>query len=97
MYQISHISKEIWIFISAEFSTNEPDSFIDFVKEYQSQVSGQIVEVSNNMQYSIDKDPLSLIFQWDSLFGITVIVPHETALETAEKTLRHICDLLNNQ
>ena len=97
MYKIINISKDRWIFISAEFSTDEPDSFINLVKEYQSHVSGQIVKVSDDMQYSINNDPLSLIFQWDSLFGITVIVPDEIDISIAEKTMNHICDKLNNQ
>ena len=95
MFQVITVDRERWIFISADFSTEDPNSFIKLVKEYQSQCDGKVCKVSDNTQYSIDCDPLNLIFQWDSCFGITVVVPHRTDIAIAEKTLKDLCDKLN--
>jgi len=103
MFKVGNISNQIdiggetWIYISALDSFKEPDSFVKLVKLYQSRLCGKIVAVSGNMQYTIDNDPLNLIFQWDDCFGITVVVPNEIDISVAEKTLSNICDELNEQ
>lgn len=97
MYKLTYTSNERWIFISAEFSFDEPDEFIAFVKEYQSQYGGKIIAISVDTQYRITEDPLNLVFQWDSLFGITVIVPNETDISIAENSISHLCDKLNEK
>lgn len=97
MYKLRLASEERWIFISGEVSFDEPDAFIDFIKEYQSHLSGTIKAVPDKMQYIVDNDPLKLMFQWDSCFGITVVVPTETDITTAEKAMRELCDKLNQR
>lgn len=97
MLYVSSISADRWIWIAGEDSFDEPSEFVEFVKEYQAHLSGEIYKVSNDMQYGIDNDPLNLIFQWDSNFGITVIVPEETDISTAENALREICNKLNQK
>jgi len=97
VFKIDSISKERWIFISAKNSFYEPDAFIKFVKEYQSKLAGRIISISDQTQYSIENDPLRLVFQWDDCFGITVVVPAEVDIMAAEKALSYICDELNSQ
>ena len=95
MLNIGSIS-ERWIFITSA-SYDEPDELIDLVREYQAYLSGKIVAVPDDMQYTIDNDPLKLIFQWDSFFGITVITPDNIDMATAEKALQDICNRLNSK
>ena len=97
MYKLNSVSNDRWIFISGQDSFDEPDVFIELVKEYQSHLSGTIKAVSDKMQYAIDNDPLKFIFQWDSCFGITVIVPTETDIANAENVIRELCERLNQQ
>lgn len=96
MYKVYNITSDRWIFISCE-DTNEPDEFVALVKEYSLNVSGSVKAYSEKTQYIIDKDPLKLIFQWDDLFGITVIVPDKTDIKLAEKTLIDLCESLNQK
>jgi len=97
MYKLELTSAERWIYITGERSFDEPGEFVELVKEYQAHLSGTIKAVSDEMQYIVDNDPLKLIFQWDSCFGITVIVPTETVIATAEKALSELCERLNNK
>ena len=97
MYKLNLVSKERWIFISGKDSVDEPNEFNKLVKEYQSHLSGTIKVVSDKMQYAIDNDPLKLIFQWDSCFGITVVVPMETDITNAENVISELCERLNRQ
>jgi hypothetical protein len=88
-------SKSRWIFISAKDSFYFPDAFIELVKKYQSLLSGKVIAGREDMQYIIDNDPLNLIFQWDDLFGIVIIVPSKTNIDKAKETISNICDELN--
>ena len=97
MFKIDNISKERWVYISAKDSFYEPDAFIKFVKEYQSKIAGRIISIADQTQYSVENDPLRLVFQWDDCFGITVVVPTEVDIIVAEKALSYICDVLNSQ
>lgn len=97
MYRMGLTSSERWIFIFGDDSYDESDEFIALVKEYQSQLGGKITAVSDETQYRITNDPLKLIFQWDSLFGITVIVPFTTDITMAQNAMRHLCDRLNTR
>jgi hypothetical protein len=97
MYKLESISKERWIYISGEDSFYESDEFVALVKEYRSQIGGELIAVSDDIQYKIVNDPLKLIFQWDSCFGIAVVVPHQTDIAAAEKAMRYLCDSLNNK
>ncbi|MDR2903227.1 MAG: hypothetical protein LBU77_01785 [Clostridiales bacterium] len=97
MYKVESISHDRWIFISSENSLHDPDEFIALIKEYQLQIGGEIVAVSEDTQYALTNDPLQLVFQWDSLFGITVVVPDETDIVFAEKTMHLLCDHLNKK
>ena len=90
MYRLESISKERWIFISCD-SFDEPDEFVALVKEYQEQLRGKLIAVSDATQYSIMNDPLELIFQWDTLFGITVIVPLKTDITIAKNAMQCLC------
>ena len=97
MYKLESISTERWIFISGHDSFDDPDEFVALVKEYQSLLGGELVAVSDDTQYAILNDPLKLVFQWDSCFGITVIVPYETNIAAAEKAMLSLCSRLNNK
>lgn len=95
MYKVESVSKEGWIFVSGDNSFYEPDSFIALLKEYQNDIGGKIIVNFNDDQYTITKDPLNLIFQWDSLFGTTVIVPLKTDMLKAKNKITILCDRLN--
>ena len=105
MYKILDISTaehsnsnelERWVYISCE-DYDTPDEFAVLVKEYRSQLSGKVKAISDDARYVIDNDPLKLVFQWDSCFGITVVVPiKKTDITIAEKTLQDLCDKLND-
>ena len=97
MYKLASISKERWLSISGDDSWYFPDEFFVLLKAYESQLNGTISEVSEDMQYIVSNDPLKLIFQWDSCFGITVIVPDETDMAIAEKTIIDLCNALNQK
>ncbi len=72
-YQIKSIDEtDGWIFISADNSFYEPDSFIEMLKMISSSVDGKIVCVGD-CQYSITNIPYDIVFQWDDLFGIVII------------------------
>ena len=97
MLKIGFINAERWISIFGEWSFDKPDEFVELIKGYQEQLSGEIKVTSEDMQYTISNDPLNLIFQWDSCFGITVIVPITTDILTAQEILQKLCDTLNQQ
>lgn len=97
MYSINSPTKERWIYISFdEWDCEEPDSFIRLVKAYRDKLLGKVVAVSPKMQYKIDNDDLGLIFQWDSCFGISVVVPVSADLTKAYNTLADLCESLNH-
>lgn len=75
-YQVSGTNeKERWIFIFCdEQDCDEPDSFIFLMEKIRDDLHGKIID-KGNMRYSIDNDKLNLVFQWDGLFGITVVYP----------------------
>ena len=78
-YKILDVNeKERWItIISNDHSDREePDAFMNFVKKIQTDVNGTIKE-TGDIQYRIMGDGYGFIYQWDSLFGITVLYPKE--------------------
>jgi len=98
MFRVQEPTKERWIYIFGEDSVDSPDEFFQLVNEYGSQLSGSVIQVDvDDAQYMIDTDPLQLMFQWDSCFGITVVVPDETNIEMAQQTLINLCDILNKK
>ena len=83
IYKITSIDEhERWVFLQAdEWDLEESDSFIFLVKKICSQVNGEIIDISDD-RYRIKNDPCNLIYQWDSLFGITIIYPRSVAKDT---------------
>ena len=95
MFKVNPPDKERWIFISQDyFDFDEPDGFITLLKLYRDTLQGKITKVSDDMQYKIDNDELGLIFQWDSCFGITVIVSESTDLDKAYDILKRLCETI---
>jgi len=90
-------STERWIFIYAEQNIEDTEEFVVFVREYELLLSGEVFLVPGDLHFGVTNDPLKLIFQWDSLFGISVIVPDETDMNTAMKTMRNLCDIINEK
>lgn len=90
MFKVQPPDKERWIFIISD-NIDKPDEFIALVKAYRDKLNGKIIEISDMMQYKIDNDELGLIFQWDDCFGITVVVPKPTELDTAYAVLKRLC------
>ena len=93
MFNVYPPDKERWIFISSD-NSDDIDDFVILVKAYCDKLKGKIVEVSESIQYRIDNDELGLIFQWDGCFGITVVVPYSTELNTAYDVLTKLCKIL---
>ncbi|MBQ8724557.1 MAG: hypothetical protein IJY74_02655 [Oscillospiraceae bacterium] len=97
MYKVNSPVKERWIHILFhERDSEEHDSFVRLLKAYRNKLSGKIVPISEEMQYKIDNDDSGLIFQWDSCFGISVVVPDRTDLTKAYNTLVELCESLNH-
>lgn len=85
IYDILNINEtEHWITISSndEWIYEEPDSFIAFVKRIREKVKGNIEDIGQ-CRYKIENDGLGLIYQWDEVFGISVIYPAEVAKDEA--------------
>lgn len=81
-YQIESVNeKERWIFLNADMWDNEePDAFISLVKKIRDDLNGSVVD--NGMTtYQITNDPYRLTYQWDSLFGITIVYPNDVLCE----------------
>ena len=90
---ISIDEKQRWIFLQAdEWDLEEPDSFNFLVKKIRSQVNGEIVDIGDD-RYRIKNDPCNLIYQWDSLFGITIIYPSNV---TSGKVVEFLAFLLED-
>lgn len=83
-YKITSINeKERWIFLYAdEWDCEETDSFVYLVKKIRDDLQGKVID-KGMTTYSIDNDPLQLVFQWDSLFGITVVYPSNVSKDEA--------------
>ena len=81
-YRISSINEsDRWVFISSnDDDINDTDSFVFLIKTIASQAGAKVKEVGN-FQYAFDGDPMKLTYQWDSLFGISVIYPSEVSAE----------------
>ena len=83
-YVISGINEESrWLSVTSnDDDVNETESFVFLLKSIAAQTGEKICEVGD-FQYTIDNDFLQLTYQWDSLFGITVICPEGVSLEQA--------------
>lgn len=83
-YSIRSIDKESrWIFLTSndEWDLEEPDAFVFLLKKIRDRVQGHIIEIGE-MYYGIPEDGLGLNYQWDTLFGITIVYPHTVPAET---------------
>lgn len=82
-YEIISINeKDRWIFLRAdEWDLEEPDAFLYLLCRIRDDLNGTIVEVGSDC-YTIEKDPCSLIYQWDSCFGITIVYPQDLSYES---------------
>ena len=83
-YLIISINKEKrWIFLKSneEWDLEDPDSFVFLLKKIRDRVQGHIVEI-DEMCYGIPEDGLGLNYQWDTLFGITIVYPQMAPVET---------------
>ena len=98
MYEISGISREGWIYIGHdEWDTYEIDSFGVLLHSVKDELGGNIVSLdSNDTRYIIDNDPMKLVFQWDGLFGITVVVSDRENEANAVEMLKRHCKKLND-
>lgn len=98
LYKVDLPTKERWIYIFFDiYDSEEPDSFINLLKEYRNHLGGNVKKVSkDDTQYVIDNDPYQLMFQWDSCFGITVVVPYKSNLKESYDFLVDFCNQLNN-
>lgn len=72
-FQIVRVSeKDHWIFIYYdEWNTEESDSFIELLKLVRDDLGGKLKDLGMD-RYTFENDPLELVYQWDSLFGIVV-------------------------
>jgi len=89
-YKITRISEEEqWIFISSDdkWDREEPDSFICLLQRIKQAMNSEIIALGDT-RYKFTNDSLNLIFQWDSLFGITVEYRNKV------KTIQFLSDFL---
>ena len=92
-YRLSHINElEQWIHISSDSGVDceEPEAFIYFLKKIATDIGGKIFSVGD-IQYKIDTDSLNLVFQWDGVFGISIIYPIKDSLEQVVTFLKQYC------
>ena len=77
-YKIISINeKERWIYLQADiWDDEEPDSFVYLLKKIRDGLNGKIID-KGMTTYQIDNDPCHLTYQWDTLFGITIVYPEE--------------------
>ena len=76
--------EERWLFISSnDDDLNETDSFVFLLKAIAERINGKICSMGD-FSYKIDNDPLQLVYQWDSLFGITVVYPRNVSEKQAK-------------
>ena len=82
-FSIERCTEDGWIFLSGGTGSDygEQNAFAYLLKKIECETGGQIEEVGEQ-QYRIKGAPVKLIYQWDGLFGITVIRPDE--MEDAE-------------
>lgn len=87
---ISIDEKQRWIFLKAdEWDLEEPDSFEYMLNKICSHVNGEVID-KGDYRYVITNDPCNLIYQWDTLFGITVIYPTDASKDKAVEFLKTI-------
>ena len=82
-YSIERINKEDrWVFLTSNdvWDLEEPDSFVFLLKKIRDRVGGPVME-AGEMRYIIPADGLGLNYQWDTLFGITVVYPQTAQVE----------------
>ena len=82
-YSIRSVNKEDrWISLTSnnKWDLEEPDSFVFLLKKIRDRVQGHIVEIGE-MCYGIPEDGLGLSYQWDTLFGISIVYPQTTPAE----------------
>ena len=92
-YRLIHIDEsEQWIHISSDsdMDCEEPDAFVYFLKNVATDIGGKIYSVGD-MQYKVDADRLDLVFQWDGVFGISIIYPAKENLEQVIEFLQQYC------
>lgn len=90
---ISIDEKQRWIFLQAdEWDLEEPDSFNLLIKMISNHVKGDIINMGDD-KYRIKNDPYNLIYQWDSLFGITIIYPSNI---TSDRVVEFLAFLLED-
>lgn len=61
MLKVNPSDKERLIWINSD-NFDEPDEFITFLELYRDKLKGEIIKVSDNMQYKISNDDLNLVF-----------------------------------
>lgn len=90
-YVISSVNEyDRWLLISSnDDDINDTDSFVFLLKSIAAQTNGKICEVGD-FQYAIDNDLLNLKYQWDSLFGITVMYPEMVSSEQVRSFLENL-------
>jgi hypothetical protein len=83
-YKILSINeKERWIYLQADiWDDEEPDSFVYLLKKIRDGLNGKIID-KGMTTYQIDNDPCHLTYQWDTLFGITIVYPEEISSKEA--------------
>ena len=90
---ISIDEKQRWIFLQAdEWDLEEPDSFNLLIKMISDHVKGDIIVMGDD-RYRIKNNPCNLIYQWDSLFGITIIYPSNI---TSDRVVEFLAFLLED-
>jgi hypothetical protein len=90
-------SESRWLYIKGYCDYwDYPNDFIELLNAYAEKLKSKVIAVSEYMQFSVQNDPLNLIFQWDTCFGITIDVPLKTDMNTAKNELNLLFEYIEN-
>ena len=98
-YEITTINdNEGWIYINDaadDLCFEEPDSFIHLVRLFKERFGGTVAE-TGDVQYIVSGMPMRLVFQWDDLFGIIIIVDKPEDINQALELIKTVLRIENS-
>lgn len=97
-YSIADIGgcNDSWIFISYNDSIEDIDGTIELMKSIRDETNSDIQRIDpHDDVFILTNDPYKLKFQWDSLFGLVVILNKKSDRMDAIKLLNRHFQFLN--
>lgn len=91
-FRISGVEEqERWIFLSHDGDWQEPDAFVALLKRISGDLHSDILPLGD-CTYALPGDGLGLRYQWDDLYGVSVVCPQEIAVTDALAFLSRYAD-----